>query len=181
MSSSILQRNGGALLIVLAAMGAAACSGDSGGEQAERPAAAASSRTCYTPPDSIVGLATLQFMKHISPKPHRYLIPVGTDLALPVGAQWALQTSAATLNMWPRDTVQQAKVKEQLGKKGALTMLLVNYHGQRTLPDGRVAIDYSGQYMGGDVDGKPVPRTAILFSCHAAGERFVVESAAPTT
>ncbi len=183
MSSSILQRNGGALLVVIAAMGAAvACSSDSGGgETAERPAAAPSGRPCTTPPDSIVGLATLQFMKHISPKPHRYLIPVGTELALPTGSQWALQTSAATLNMWPRDTAQQAKVKETLGKKGALTMLLVNYHGRRTLPDGRVAIEYSGQYMGGDVEGKAVPRTAILFSCHAEGERFVVESAAPTT
>ncbi len=182
MSSSIMKRNGGALFVLLAAMGGAlACGSDSGGEQAERPAAAASGRPCTTPPDSIVGLATLQFMKHISPKPHRYLIPVGTDLALPAGSQWALQTSAATLNMWPRDSAQQQKVKQQIGSNGRLTMLLVNYHGRRTLPDGRIAIDYSGQYMGGDVEGKPIPRTAILFSCHAEGERFVVESAAPTS
>ena len=170
MSSSILQRNGGALLVVLAVTGAAVACG--GGEQTERPATpAVSTRPCHTPPDSIVGLATLQFMKHISPKPHRYLIPVGTDLALPVGSQWALQTSAATLNMWPRDTAQQRKVKEQVGKNGALTMLLVNYHGRRTLPDGRVAMDYSGQYIGGDVDGKPSLHRD-LFSFHAEGERF---------
>ena len=177
MRSSILQRNGGALLIVLAAGAVFACST---GEKADRPAAV-STRPCTTPADSIVGLATLRFMKHISPKPHRYLIPVGTDSALPVGAQWALQTSAATLNMWPRDTAQQRKVKEQLGGKGAYTMLLVNYHGQRTLPDGRVALDFSGQYMGGDVDAKAVPRTPIIFTCHAEGERFVIDTLAPTS
>lgn len=177
MSSNIMQRNGGALLIVLAAAGAAfACSP---GDTSDRPAAS-TGRACTTPADSIVGLATLQFMKHITPKPHRYLIPVSTDSALPIGAYWALQTSSATLNLFPRDTLQQRKVKEQLGAKGAYTMLLVNYHGRRTLPDGRIALDFSGHYMGGDVDGKAVPRTPIIFSCHAEGERFVVETAAPT-
>ena len=176
MRSNTLQRNGGALLLVLAAVGAAfACSPV---EKTDRPAVSA--RPCPTPANSVVGLATLQFMKHISPKPHRYLIPVSTDSALPTGAYWALQSSAATLNFLPRDPSKQRQVKEQLGAKGAYTMLLVNYHGQRTLPDGRIALDFSGHYMGGDVDGKAVPRTPVIFSCQAAGERFVVETAAPT-
>ena len=176
MRSNTLQRSGGALLLVLAAVGAAfACSP---GEKTDRPAVSA--RPCPTPADSVVGLATLQFMKHISPKPHRYLIPVSTDSALPTGAYWALQSSSATLNFLPRDTSKQRQVKEQLGAKGAYTMLLVNYHGQRTLPDGRIALDFSGHYVGGDVDGKAVPRTPVIFSCQAAGERFVVETAAPT-
>jgi len=176
MNFSILQRNGGALVVVLAAVGTVvACSG--GEKKADRPAAV-STRPCPTPPDSILGLATLRFMKTISPKPHRYLIPVGTDLALPLGAQWALQSTSATLNMWPPDTVQQKKVRNQLGK-GGYTMLLVNYHGRRTVPDGRTAFDYSGRYMGGGVEGKAVPKTTILFSCHEKGERFVVDSAAP--
>jgi hypothetical protein len=176
MRSNTLQRNGGALLLVLAAVGALfACSP---GEKTARPAVV-DTRPCATPADSVVGLATLQFMKHISPKPHRYLIPVSTDSALPTGAYWALQSSAATLNFLPRDTAQQRKVKEQLGAKGAYTMLLVNYHGKRTLPDGRTALDFSGHYMGGDVDGKAIPRTPIIFSCHAAGERFVVDTTVP--
>ena len=176
MRSNTLQRNGGALLLVLAAVGTAfACSP---GEKTDRPAVSA--RPCPTPADSVVGLATLQFMKHLSPKPHRYLIPVGTDSALPGRAHWALQSGSATLNMWPRDTAQQRVVKEKVGAKGAYTMLLVSYHGQRTLPDGRIALDFSGHYMGGDVDGRAVPRTPVIFSCHAAGERFVVETAAPT-
>lgn len=172
--SIILRRNGGALLIVLGA--ALACST---GERTDRPAATPA-RACSTPADSIVGLATVAFTRYITPKPHRYLIPVGTDSALPTGAYWALQTSGATLNMWPRDTVQQKKVKDQLGAKGAYTMLVVSYHGQRALPDGRTALDFSGNYMGGDVDGKVIPHTPIAFSCHAEGERFVVDTTART-
>jgi len=173
MHSSILQRNGRAPLIVLAAM--LACSS---AETTDRPAAS-TARLCTTPADSIVGLATVRFMKHITPKPHRYLVPAGTDSALPTGAYWALQTTGATLNLFPRDTAQQRKVKETLGAKGALLMLLVNYHGQRTLPDGRRALDFSGHYIGGEADGKVVPRTPIVFSCHAEGERFMVEGAPP--
>ena len=174
--SSILRRNGGALLVVLGA--ALACS--TGENTTDRPAAASPARACSTPADSIVGLATVQFTRFITPKPHRYLIPVGTDSALPTGAYWALQTSGATLNMWPRDTAQQKKVRDQLGAKGAYTMLVVSYHGQRALPDGRTALDFSGSYMGGDVDGKVVPHTPIVFSCHAEGERFVVDTTVRT-
>jgi hypothetical protein len=81
--------------------------------------------------------------------------------------------------MYPRDTAQQRIVRTQLGANGAYTMLLVNYHGQRQLDDGRIALDFSGHYIGGDVDGRVVPRTAIMFSCHAEGERFVVDTTAP--
>jgi hypothetical protein len=82
--------------------------------------------------------------------------------------------------MWPPDPAQQKTVKEQLGAKGAYTMLVVSYHGQRALPDGRTALDFSGSYMGGAVDGKVVPRTPIVFSCQAEGERFVVDTTART-
>jgi len=170
------QRNGGALLIAAAIAVASACSP---GETDKAAAPATSTRPCTTPADSVLGLATAAFTRHISPKPHRYLVPVGTDSALPASALWALQTSGATLNLFPRDTAQQRKVKAQLGANGSYTMLLVNYHGRRTLPDGRTALDFSGHYMGGDVEGKAVPRTTIVFTCHATGERFVVEGTTP--
>jgi hypothetical protein len=174
--SSILRRNGGAMLVGLGAV--LACS--TGEQTADRPAAASPARPCATPADSIIGLATVAFTKFITPKPHRYLIPVGTDSVLPDRAHWALQNTGATLNVWPRDTALQKKVKDQLGAKGAYTMLVVSYHGQRALPDGRTALDFSGTYMGGTVDGKVVPRTPIVFSCHAEGERFVVDTTART-
>ena len=177
MITSKPQRNGGALLALVATLGAlAACSP---GDTPDRPASTA--RACSTPADSIVGLAARSFTRHISPKPHRYLIPVSTDSALPTSAHWALQSGSATLNVYPRDTAQQKLVRTQLGANGAYIMLLVNYHGQRKLDDGRIALDFSGHYMGGDVDGRVVPRTAILFSCHADGERFVVDSTPPST
>ena len=183
MTTSILKRNGATRLVVLAAVGvAAACSsGDGAGDTAAAKPAVPLARSCGTPVDSILGLAAVQFTKHISPKPHRFLVPAGTDSALPERAYWGLQTTGATLNVFPRDTALQAKARDQLSAKGKMTLLLVNYHGQRTLPDGRLALDFSGHYMGGDVNGKAVPRTAILFSCHATGERFVVEGATPAT
>ena len=183
MTTSIPKRNGAARLVVLAAVGvAAACSaGDGAGDSAAARPVASAAKPCHTPADSILGLATVAFSKHITPKPHRFLIPAGTDSALPERAYWALQTTGATLNVFPRDTALHKKARDQLSSNGKMTLLLVNYHGQRTLPDGRIAVDYSGHYMGGDADGKVVPRTAILFSCHATGERFVVEGAAPAT
>ena len=46
---------------------------------AATPAVAA----CSTPTDSILGLAAEKFAKQVSPIPHRFLVPVGTDSALP--------------------------------------------------------------------------------------------------
>ena len=186
MRSISLQGNVAARLVVLAAVGVAtACSksASSGDSATAKPAASAASnaRPCVTPTDSILGLAAVQFTKYITPKPHRFLIPAGTDSALPERAYWGLQTTGATLNVFPRDTVKQRQAKDQLSGKGKLTLLLVNYHGQRKLPDGRIALDFSGHYMGGEVDGQAVPRTPIVFSCHAVGERFVVDTSAART
>jgi len=170
-----LHRNGGVLCVVLTAVGVlAACSP---GDSPDRPAAAAVDRPCSTPADSVVGLATKKFVSFVSPKPHRYLIPVSTDSALPAGAYWALQQEAATLNLFPRDTATQRQLRRQLGANGSYTLLLMNYHGQRKLADGRVALDFSGHYLSGAVEGKAIPRTTVLFSCHQAGERFVIDSA----
>jgi hypothetical protein len=183
MNSSILHRNGGAAFLIAAAAGIiAACSpGDTASrDSATKPVATVDTRPCATPADSVLGLATVQFTKYVTPKPHRYLIPVSTDSALPTSAYWGLQTTGATVNVFPRDTAAQKKAKEQLSPKGKMTLLLVNYHGRRTLPDGRVAVSFSGHYMGGDVDGKAVPRVAVIFACHAQGERFTVEPAAAT-
>ena len=183
MTPSTFKRNGAVRLVVLAVVGVAtACSaGDKSGDTAAAAKPVATdTRPCVTPVDSILGLAAVEFTKQVSPKPHRYLIPAGTDSALPERAYWGLQTTGATLNVFPKDTALQRKAKTQLSSNGKMTLLLVNYHGQRKLPDGRLAIDFSGHYMGGDVEGKSVPRTTILFSCHAQGQRFSVEGAGAT-
>ena len=113
-------------------------------------------------------------MKGVSPKPHRFLIPVGTDSALPAGAYWALQTSGATVNVFPRDTAAQKLGLRQLSPNNTLTLLLVNYHGQDTLSDGKISLDFSGHYLAGTPRGTAVPRTAVAFDCAATGERFTV-------
>jgi hypothetical protein len=171
-------RNDALALFVLLAVGTlAACSPEADGT--DRPAVVVDNRPCSTPADSIIGLATKRFIQHVSPKPHRFLVPEATDSAIPTSAYWALQGTPATLNMYPRDTAKQRTARAQLSPKNSLIMLLVSYHGQRKLADGRTALDFSGHYMGGDVDGQSVPRTTIAFSCHAEGERFVIDAAAP--
>lgn len=168
-------RSLGFVVMVVAAL--AACSP---GDTPERPATPVA-RTCSTPADSIIGLAAEEFIGFVSPKPHRFLIPVSTDSALPTSAYWALQRTSATLNFLPRDTVAQKQVLRQLSPNSSLTLLLVNYHGQETVPDGRVALEFSGHYLAGSPAGTAVPRTTVMFSCHAEGERFVIEPAAAGT
>ncbi len=166
-------RNGGVLCVVLTAMGVlSACSG---GDTADRPAAAAAAPACSTPADSILGLATRKFVAQVDPKPHRFLIPV-SDSALPASAHWALQATGATLNFYPRDTTAQKQAVRQLAANGSYTLLLIKFHGQRALTDGRTAVEFSGNYLSGAASGKAIPRTSVLFSCQAAGERFVVET-----
>ena len=171
-----LQRNGGLVCVVLTAV--AALSACSPGDSADRPAAAPAARparACATPADSVIGLATQQFVRSISPKPHRFLIPAGTDSAVPSSAYWALQSTGATLNMYPKDTAQQKLALRQLGANGSYTLLLTSYHGQRTLSDGQVSLEFSGRWLNGERGGTVIPRTAVLFNCAATTNRFQVE------
>ena len=171
-----LHRNGGLVCVVLTAV--AAFSACSPGDSADRPAAKPAARACVTPPDSVIGLAVERFVKGVSPKPHRFLVPEGTDSALPRSAYWALQTTGATVNVLPRDTAVQKRGVQQLSPNNSLTLLLVSYHGQDTMPDGRVSIEFSGHYLAGSPRGTAIPRTAVLFNCAGTGERFVVEQQA---
>lgn len=171
-----LHRNGGLVCVVLTAV--AAFSACSPGDSADRPAAKPAARACVTPPDSVIGLAAERFVKGVSPKPHRFLVPEGTDSALPRSAYWALQTTGATVNVLPRDTAVQKRGLQQLSPNNSLTLLLVSYHGQDTMPDGRVSIEFSGHYLAGSPRGTAIPRTAVLFNCAGTGERFVVEQQA---
>jgi len=45
------------------------------------------------------------------------------------------------------------------------------------MPDGRLALEFSAHYLAGAPKGTAIPRTTVTFSCHATGERFVVEPA----
>ena len=176
MHQRLLPRNGGLVCIVLTAVTAlAACSS---GDSPDRPAAKPLARTCATPPDSVIGLASERFVKDVSPKPHRFLVPEGTDSAVPRSAYWALQTTGATVNVFPRDTAAQRRGLQQLSPNNSLTLLLINYHGQDTMPDGRVSIEFSGHYLAGTPRGTAVPRTAVLFNCSATSDRFMVEKRA---
>ena len=120
-------------------------------------------------------------MAQLSPKPHRFLIPVSADSALPGAAHWALQETGATLNFYPKDTTQQKQLRQRLAANDSYTLLLINYHGQRKLADGRTAVEFSGHYLSGDPSGRGVPRTIVMFSCHATGDRLTIEPATTGT
>ena len=172
------QRNGVVSFVVLTAVALlSACSPSDSGDSADSATAAAP--VCTTPADSILGLATKKFAEQVTPMPHRFLVPVSTDSALPASAYWALQTTGATLNLYPTDTATQRQVRRQLAANGSYTLLLTNYHGTRKLDDGRTAVEFSGHYLSGANEGKAVPRTTVVFSCQATGaDRFTVQTPA---
>jgi len=178
MISNVLQRNGGAILVVLCAVTLfSACA-----TQEEQKLTA--ERLCPTPQDSIIGGAVVAFAKTASPVPHRYLIASRTDSALPESAGWGLQ-GRTTLHMLLPDTANVRKMRAFLREQNGYTNLLIAYHGQKKLPDGRFAMEFSGTYIGGKNDGEKVPRKSITFSCAAPTDRFIVGEplppAAPTT
>lgn len=159
------RRSGAA--IALSAMIVAACS-------TSESSARAAVRPCATQADTILGKSVETFIATAQPPAYRYLVQPGTDSALPTHGHWALQ-GRTPLHLYPRDPAQQRSVVTQLYSGGRnYTTLLVSYHGQDTLEDGRIRTQLSGSYIGGANAGKTIPHTSIVFDCHATGNRFTV-------
>jgi hypothetical protein len=154
---------------------ALACGGgDSNGEQA----AVVRMEPCRMHADSILAGATRAFVRTADPQPHRYLIPVGTDSAIPQRIQGVLQAGGRHLLLYPADTAQHARMHTQLGGAGSYVNLLVAYHGADTLTDGRVAYAFSGHYKAGPNHGQEMPRTNVYFDCSAETDQFTVAGGA---
>jgi hypothetical protein len=168
-----LPRNGGALVVVLCAMGLlSACT-------TSDEKAATAERLCPTPQDSIIGGAAVAYVSGAEPLAHRYVIPISTDSALPSSAYWGLQ-GRTTLHEMRRDSAGVQAMKTQLNKQATYVNLLLAFHGQRKLPDGRLAMDFSGTYFGGKNDGKTIPRKTVTFTCSGTGAaRFAVADPSP--
>ena len=145
---------------VLCALALCAC-GDSRG-LAHRPLIA-----CNAPGDDVDSMAIAAFLEKVTPKPKRFLVPVGTDSALPTGAQQALQERGPTF-LYPADPKQQAAVRNQLAARGAFPTLLVTYRGKRRLDDSRAVVRVGGHFVGGVENGQSAPSRAIYFECDTA-------------
>jgi hypothetical protein len=171
-------RNGAALLVVLTSVGAfAACA--PGELTEEERLAELRARPCTAAPDTVLGKAVSAFIRTAQPAAYRYLIPVGTDSVVPRHGHWALQ-DRTPLMLYPSDPALQKQQITQLFQRGNYTTLLVSFHGEDTLPDGRRTMEFSGNYLGGQHAGKTVPHTTIVFDCHATGDaRWTVGGAAP--
>jgi hypothetical protein len=171
---TIVPRRNGLLAIISAAGIAAACSAS---ESSPRAAA----RPCPTPRDTILGKSVETFIKSAQPTAYRFLIATGTDSALPPHGHWPLQ-GRTPLYYYPADPAQQQKFVTDLYRRGNYPTLLVSYHGQDTLEDGRIRTMLSGSYIGGSNAGKTMPQTAVVFDCQATGAtRFTIGNAAPVS
>jgi hypothetical protein len=112
-------------------------------------------------------MAVAAYLEKVTPRPKRFLVPVGTDSALPAGAQEALQEKGPTF-LYPADPKQQAAVRNQLAAKGTFPTLLVAYRGMRRLDDGRAVVRIGGHFVGGVENGRAAPSGAIYFECDTA-------------
>ena len=56
-------------------------------------------------------------------------------------------------------------MRAYLNEQKGYVNLLIAYHGQKKLPDGRLAMEFSGTYIAGKNDGEKVPRKSVIFSC----------------
>ena len=154
--------------VLIGAVSTAACAAS---ESSTRTAVV---RPCPTSSDTILGGSVEAFIKTAQPTAYRYLVAAGTDSAIPDHGRWALQ-GRTPLFLYPKDPAQQKPFVAQLySQRGNYTTLLVSYHGQDTVEDGRIRTQLSGTYIGGKNDGKTMPHTSIVFDCHATGNRFTV-------
>jgi hypothetical protein len=165
-------RHNGLLAIVAFTGIAAACSTS---ESSPRVTA----RPCAMTRDSILGKSVETFIKSAQPPAYRYLVAAGTDSALPSHGQWALQ-GKTPLYLYPADPSLQQKFVTDLYARGNYPTMLVSYHGQDTLEDGRIRTMLGGSYIGGKNAGTTMPHTAVVFDCQATGAaRFTIGNDAP--
>jgi hypothetical protein len=122
---------------------------------------------CSAPGAEVDSLAVAEYLEKVTPRPKRFLVPVGTDSALPDGAQQALQEKGPTF-LYPADPKKQATVRDQLAARGTFPTLLVAYRGMRRLDDGRVVVRIGGHFVGGAENGQAAPSRAIYLKCDTA-------------
>ena len=168
------------ILLIPAAAAFIACGGQTGGDDAAGASGKAVAMTCDVPADSIIGYSLDRFIRTRQPQPYRFMVPMGTDSAVPEGAQFALNTLNRGFYVWPPDAPTQQKQIEAMRAKGPLPTISLFYHGSVTLPDGRTATSFSGAFHDVQNQGIVLPRTEVFFDCNApAGRRYVAADEPP--
>jgi hypothetical protein len=147
----------------------AGCGG--GGERTA--SARGSAQGCAQPPgDSAYFVATQEFLKGITPKPRRFLNPVGTDSALPEAAFGALQANGPSY-LYSSDPAGQKKVMDRLEEVGPWTALLVSWRGVERLGETAAVIRLRGHFLlGVDSANRTAPARLVRFDCVDGRWRF---------
>ena len=151
----------------------AACGGGERNASDGRPSASGGTTGCTQPPgDSAYFVATQEYLKGLTPKPRRFLSPVGTDSALPEAAFKALQDNGPSY-LYPSDAAGQKKVLERLEEVGPWTALLVSWRGVERLGDSAAVIRLRGHYLlGADPNAPVTPARVLRFQCEGGRWRF---------
>ncbi|HEU4565326.1 MAG TPA: hypothetical protein VFS05_11775 [Gemmatimonadaceae bacterium] len=153
------------LLLILAG-----CSGSS--ESGARTGARRAPDRCADfPTDGAYREATLSYIADLTPKPRRFLNPVGTDSTLPGPAFDALLSKGPSY-FYPADSAGRMKVREKLDLVGPWATLLVAWGGAERLSDTTAVIRLRGHYVIGEGEGTQAPARALRFVCGDDGWRL---------
>jgi hypothetical protein len=125
---------------------------------------------CAAPTLALVPPAVDAFVQSVRPKPRRFLIAVGTDSALPTGAESRLQRHGPTY-LFPADTALRRRVLARLDSVaegyGDMPTLLVTFRGIDRAGDEHAIVRLGGYFVGG-VTGGTVAHRAVQFVCDTA-------------
>ena len=156
----------------LVAFALAACAGDER-SASDGAAARGGAQACAQPPgDSAYFVATQEYLKGLTPKPRRFLSPVGTDSALPDAAFKALQDNGPSY-LYPSDPAGQKKVLDRLEEVGPWTALLVSWHGVERLGESAAVIHLRGHFLlGADSNAQATQARLVRFDCEGGRWRF---------
>jgi len=125
---------------------------------------------CAAPTVALLPPALDAYVKSVYPAPRRFLIAVGTDSALPGGAESRLQRHGPTY-LFPPDTALRRRLLARLDSVaedyGDMPTLLVTFRGVDRAGEERAVVRLGGHFIGGASDGKVAHRT-VEFVCDTA-------------
>jgi hypothetical protein len=173
-------RRGAPTALILAALaGALACGGESGPPRVAQTGGPRG-RGCGQPGDAQLAAAVLKYVELARPTPQRFLVPAGTDSALPDAGVIALQRKGPTY-LYPADPKQQVAVRTRLAEVGSYNSLLIALKERRLVDPSQMLYRLSGTYVGGPADGQAAGVRALIFRCDSTGWRLSSSDPEQTT
>ncbi len=142
-------------LPVLAAGMLLACGGENGQTTARG--------NCPPLGDAAVAAATEHYVRNVEPRPHRFLVMVGTDSTLPEAARRVLQDRGPTY-LYPADGGQQATLRQRLAEVGSWTTLLVVLRDVAESGN-RAEVELGGHFIEGAEGSEPALTMRVPLAC----------------